>query len=238
MSASGITAFVFARGGSKGLPRKNLSLLAGLPLLGHAIGTALATRGVTRCVVSTDDDEIAAVARRYGAECPFMRPAELATDGASEWAAWRHAIAAIRADGEPLDLFLSVPTTAPLRAVGDVEACLETFADGDADAVITVTPARRNPYFNMVTVDERGAAELVIRPDRPIERRQAGPAIYDMTTVAYVADPAFVLRAEGLFAGRVRAVVVPPERAIDIDTELDLRIAESLMAERLPVERA
>jgi hypothetical protein len=85
-----IVAFIFARGGSKGVPRKNVKLLAGVPLIGHAVKAALAARGVTRCVVSTDDPEIAEVARRYGAETPFMRPPELAADTAPEWLAWRH----------------------------------------------------------------------------------------------------------------------------------------------------
>ncbi|HEX5827573.1 MAG TPA: acylneuraminate cytidylyltransferase family protein [Candidatus Limnocylindrales bacterium] len=232
MSREPVVAFVFARGGSKGLPGKNVRPLAGTPLIGHAIRVALATPGVSRCIVSTDDPGIAAVARELGAETPFMRPAELATDTAAEWLAWRHAITTLAAQGTPVGTFLSVPATAPLRATADVAACLAAFEEGDADVVITVTEAHRNPYFNMVRLDEGGRASIVIRPPVPITNRQAAPPVYDMTTVAYVADPAFVLRADGLFAGRVRAVVVPPERAIDIDTDLDFRVAEQLMADR------
>jgi CMP-N-acetylneuraminic acid synthetase len=232
MIDQGMVAFVFARGGSKGLPGKNLRQLAGIPLVGHAIRTALATRGVTRCVVSTDDAEIAAVARSFGAETPFMRPPELATDRASEWAAWQHAIRSVEAQGGPIGLFLSVPPTAPLRTVGDVQACLDAFGRGGSDIVVTVTEAHRNPYFNMVTLSEDGEAERVMRPDSEATGRQSAPVVYDMTTVAYVADPAFVMRSKGVFDGRVRAVVVPAERAVDIDSELDLRLAELLIAER------
>jgi CMP-N-acetylneuraminic acid synthetase len=232
MTDQGLVAFVFARGGSKGLPGKNLRPLAGIPLVGHAIRTALATRGVTRCVVSTDDAEIAAVARSFGAETPFLRPPELATDRASEWAAWQHAISSLEAEGEQLRRFLSVPPTAPLRTPGDVEACLDAFDRGGSDIVVTVTEAHRNPYFNMVTLGEGGEAERVIRPDAEVTGRQSAPVVYDMTTIAYVADPAFVMASNGVFDGRVRAVVVPAERAVDIDTELDLRLAELLMAER------
>lgn len=225
-------AFVFARGGSKGLPRKNVLPLAGAPLIGHAVKTALATRGVSRCIVSTDDPEIAETAKAFGAEVPFMRPAELATDRASEWLAWRHAISFLRARGEPIDIFVSVPTTAPLRIPADIEACLAEFAKGAADIVVTVTEARRSPYFNMLTVAEDGSAALVIKPATEVVGRQAAPKVYDMTTVAYVADPDYILRAKGVLDGRVRAVVIPPERAVDIDTALDFRFAELLMAER------
>lgn len=232
MTKPNIVAFVFARGGSKGLPRKNVRPLAGIPLIGHAIKAALATAGVSRCVVSTDDAEIAEVARRFGAETPFMRPPELATDQASEWQAWRHAIATLEDQGAKIDVFLSVPATAPLRIAADVEATLAAYAAGGADIVVTVTEADHNPYFNMVTLGENGAAELVMRPAKAVVGRQAAPKVYNMTTVAYVADPAFVMRGNGIFDGRVKAVIVPPERAVDIDTALDFRFAELLMAER------
>jgi len=232
-----VVAFVFARGGSKGLPGKNVRPLGGVPLIGHAIRTALATPGVARCVVSTDDPEIAAVARSLGAETPFMRPAELATDTAAEWLAWRHAITTLRDQGTQVGTFVSVPATAPLRTPDDVAACLAAYAQGDADIVITVTEAHRNPYFNMVTLGDAGLATLVIPPVVPIANRQAAPVVYDMTTVAYVADPDFILQAASLFAGRVRAVVVPPERAIDIDTDLDFRVAEQLLADRAAAAR-
>ena len=230
--AAHCVAFIFARGGSKGLPRKNVKPLAGIPLIGHAVKTALATRGIARCIVSTDDPEIAETAKAFGAEVPFMRPAELATDQASEWLAWRHAISFLKERGEPIDVFVSVPTTAPLRLPEDVEACLADFAKGGADIVVTVTEARRSPYFNMLTVAADGAAELVIKPSTTVVGRQAAPPVYDMTTVAYVADPGHILHAKGVWDGRVRAVVIPPERAVDIDTELDFRFAELLMAER------
>jgi N-acylneuraminate cytidylyltransferase len=214
------------------LPGKNIKPLAGTPLIGHAVRAALAAEGVSRCVVSTDDPEIAETARKYGAEIPFMRPAELATDRASEWLAWRHAISTLRDRGEAFDVFLSVPTTAPLRIPADIEACIADFGRGGADMVITVTPSHHNPYFNMVTLGADGAAELAIRPQQAIAGRQGAPQVYAITTVAYVADPDFVLRAKGLFDGRVRAVTVPQERAIDIDTGLDFRFAELLMEDR------
>lgn len=231
MSEPRVVAFIFARGGSKGVPRKNIRLLAGRPLIAYAIETARAGRGVKRVIVSTDDAEIASVAREYGAEVPFLRPADLATDTASEWMAWQHAIREVSRN-DPFDVFLSVPTTSPLRAVEDLDACVGLLLEGGADIVVTARPSERSPYFNMVRLDERGFARLVIAPAGEVSNRQAAPKVYDLTTVAYAARPEFVLRAASLFEGAVKAVLVPPERAVDIDTELDFDIAEFLMRRR------
>jgi CMP-N-acetylneuraminic acid synthetase len=226
-----VVAAVFARGGSKGIPRKNLRVVGGRSLLAHAIDAARATRGVDRVIVSTDDDEIAQEASRCGAEVPFRRPDELATDEAPEWLAWRHAIRALEAqDGRRPDVLLAVPATAPLREPADVEDCLRMLLESDADVVITVTPASRNPYFNMVRLEAGNLARLVIESRQGASRRQDAPEVFDMATVAYAARTAFVLEADGLFSGRVRAVVVPRERALDVDTELDLRLAEFLVS--------
>lgn len=225
-----VVAFVFARGGSKGLPGKNLRPLGGTPLVARAIETARASAHVDRVVLSTDDPRIAEVGRAHGAEVPFLRPAELAGDAAPEWLAWRHALEAVESapGARPVDVFVSLSPTAPLRTADDVDRCIDSFLADDCDIVITVTPARRNPYFNMVVLAADGGATLAVRPKHPIHRRQSAPEMYDMTTVAYVARPAFIRAADDIFDGRVRAVVVPPERAVDIDTELDLRFAETL----------
>ncbi|MHA1597316.1 MAG: acylneuraminate cytidylyltransferase family protein [Alphaproteobacteria bacterium] len=221
-------AFIFARGGSKGLPGKNLRPLGAKPLLAHAIDAARAAESIDRIIVSTDDEEIAAAARQYGAEVPFLRPPELATDDAPEWLAWRHALGEMKAEAENVGLFVSVPTTSPLRAPADIDACVARFREGDCDAVFAVTPAAHNPYFNMVTLDDDGLAHLAIQPDGEVKRRQAAPPVFDITTVCYVVSPSFIERADGLFDGRIGVVEVPGERAVDIDTELDFKIAEAL----------
>lgn len=230
-----VVALTCARGGSKGLPGKNVRTLAGRPLIAWAIESARASRRVERVIVSTDSEEIAAAARQAGAEVPFMRPAALAQDTSSEWLVWRHALEHLRAtDGCYPDALLVVPATAPLRAVEDLERCLDVFErDGtDIDIVITVTDAHRSPYFNMVRERQDGLVELVVPPTGTVFRRQDAPPVYDMTTVAYVARPEFVMSRSGVFDGRVRHVRVPVERAIDVDTLLDFEIAEFLMARR------
>lgn len=226
--------FIFARGGSKGLPGKNIRPLAGKPLIAWAIEQAQAVGRIRRLIVSTDAESIAAVARTYGAEVPFLRPPELARDDSPEWLAWRHALQyLLDSEGGLPDAMVSIPTTAPLRLPRDIDHCLDEYATGQADIVITVTPAHRNPYFNMVKENADGSVALAIPPMGKVTRRQDAPAIFDMATVAYVANPRFVMTQDSTFAGRVRAVRVPPERAIDIDSEMDFAIAECLINQRL-----
>lgn len=219
-------AFIFARGGSKGLPGKNIKELGGIPLLAHGIHLANTMDRVERVYVSTEDEKIAAVARQYGADV-IDRPAVLATDNASEWMAWRHAIEYVRTSGLDFDTFLSLPATSPLRNAQDIDNCLDAL-DADTDVVITVTPAARSPYFNMVSTDAAGLAHVVLG-SAEFKRRQDVPPVFDITTVAYVARPDFILSQERLFAGRVRPVVIPKERAVDIDDEYDFKVAQALL---------
>ena len=184
-------------------------------------------------IVSTDDDEIARIAIQFGAEVPFMRPAELSGDTSPEWFAWQHAITEVqKINNQHLDFFVSIPTTSPLRSASDVDACISKLLHCDADIVITVKKAERSPYFNMVNLDDRGYAHIVISNGNHMTRRQDAPTVYDMTTIAYAARPDFIMNAHNMFEGKVMVVEVPSERALDIDTELDFRIAEYLMKEK------
>lgn len=225
------TAFVFARGGSKGLPGKNIRDLAGKPLIAWAVQAAAAVDRVQRVIVSTDSPEIAQVARAFGAETPFLRPAELAQDDSPEWLAWRHALTHLKdVEGEMPQALLSVPTTAPLRTPLDLANCLTEYEQHRPDAVITVTPAHRNPWFNMVRTDDEGWTQRLLPTDRPPVRRQDGPQVWDVTTVGYVVNADFIMTHDSLFEGSVRSVQVPAERAIDIDSEFDFRVAELLLS--------
>ena len=222
-----VVAFIFARGGSKGLPGKNLRPLLGLSLLERAIAHAQAVNRIQRVVVSTDSLEIADLARKAGAEVPFMRPAELAKDDSPEWLSWRHALQFLHTtEGRRPRIMVSVPTTAPLRLPQDLDQCLDTFDSGDCECVVTVSDAHRNPYFNMVRLDDVGHASIVIPPSLNVSRRQDAPVVFDMATVAYVASSEFVMRAQGIFEGRVKTVLIPQHRAIDIDTLRDFELAE------------
>ncbi len=228
-----IVGFIFARGGSKGIPRKNIKLLCGKPLICYAIEAAKASSLVNRVIVSTDDGEIASVAKDAGAEVPFIRPAELAADDSPEWLSWKHAVKEIQAAGEKIDLFVAVPATSPLRNVKDIDRCIQKLLeDGQADAVITVCKAQRHPSFNMVFLNAEEKAGIAMPSEENIYRRQQASELYDITTVAYAVRPDYILAADSLFQGSVKAVVVPRERALDIDTEFDFKLARLLMEDR------
>ena len=162
-----------------------------------------------------------------------MRPEELARDDSPEFLAWRHALSYLQeTEGQLPDVMLSLPTTAPLRLSEDVENCLDVFERDESDVVVTVTDAHRSPYFNMLKENQDGTMSLVIPPSVTLSHRQDAPPVYDMTTVAYAIDPTFALNNESIFSGRLRSVHVPLERAIDIDTLLDFRLAEFLLMQR------
>jgi CMP-N-acetylneuraminic acid synthetase len=222
-------AFIFARSGSKGLPGKNTQLFSGKPLIAWAIERALAVNRISRVIVSTDSEEIATISREFGAEVPFIRPPELATDDSPEWLSWRHGLEYLQAtEGELPDVMVSVPTVAPLGLASDIENCLNEYETGKFDVVITISEASHSPYFNMVEVNSEGTLELVITSKSNIVRRQDGPKVFDIATVCYVVNSAYVMSQDSIFKGRLGGVCVPAERAIDIDTELDFKIAEFL----------
>ena len=226
-------AFIFARGGSKGLPNKNILEFSGKPLIAWSIEQALAVKRINRVIVSTDSEQIANIALNYGAEVPLIRPADLATDSSPEILAWKHGLKYLKeSTGEYPDVFLSIPTTSPLRLSSDIDLCLDEFLIRKPDIVVTVTDPHRNPYFNMLRIDTEGFCRLVIPDQESTARRQDAQEVFDMTTVCYVADPFFIEKCESILEGRVRSVHIPAERAIDIDTLMDFQFAEFIQSKR------
>ncbi|WP_194442535.1 acylneuraminate cytidylyltransferase family protein [Pseudoalteromonas simplex] len=224
-------AFIFARGGSKGLPRKNILPLAGKPLINWSIGIAKSVPDISRVFVSTDDEEIADVAKAAGAEI-IDRPKELASDTSAEWLSWQHAVKWVEHKYGPFEYFVSLPATSPLRAVKDVEATIDRLKETSADICITVSPSERSPFFNMIKCkDESDFVELVINHGN-IVRRQDAPEVFDITTVAYATTPYFIKHSMGVMSGNVTSVCVPKERAVDIDTQLDFDFAQFLIDKR------
>ncbi|MCW5236775.1 acylneuraminate cytidylyltransferase family protein [Verminephrobacter eiseniae] len=225
------TAFIFARGGSKGVKNKNIYPVAGKPLIAHGIASALASQSVGRVVVSTDDAQIAAVAREHGAQV-LERPAALAGDTAPELLAWRHAIDSFPQlfTGPAAQPFISLPATSPLRAAQDVDAAIAKFRSHPCDILFGISPARRNPYLNMVTIDAQGFIEIAI-PGSTATRRQDVPEMYEVTTCVYVGDASYIQSCTRLMQGRVGHVVIPPERALDIDSYYDMHLAQWLLTQ-------
>ena len=219
-------AFIFARGGSKGLPRKNVLSFQGKPLLVHSIDIAKKLKDVRDIFVSTEDSEIANLAKKHGVNV-INRPNSLSKDNSPELLSWKHAVSYVQDRFSDFEKFLSLPTTAPLRTKADVEGCL-ALLDKKTDVVVTATESSRSPYFNMVKIERDGYASLLIEDRQIYFRRQDVPKSYDLTTLAYVVKPDFILSTENLFSGRVKAFLVPKERSIDIDSRFDFVIAETI----------
>jgi N-acylneuraminate cytidylyltransferase len=224
--------FIFARGGSKGIKNKNIKIFVDKPLIAHSILHAKQVDQIERIIVSTDSKEIAEVALFYGAEVPFLRPKELATDKSPEWDSWKHALNFLQeSEGRIPDVMVSIPTTSPLRIPQDITDCINRFKVTNYDGVVGITQSNRSPYFNIVQKRENGTLKVVL-DDSGYSRRQDVPSTFDMTTVCYVMKSNFVLKGSSLFNGNIGAIEIPSDRALDIDSELDFKVAEYLYVER------
>ncbi|MEY4564106.1 MAG: hypothetical protein RLZZ618_3383 [Pseudomonadota bacterium] len=222
---------ICARGGSVGVPRKNIRPLLGRPLIAHTIGQALATPGVSAVYVSTDDAEIAEVAAAHGAQVPFLRPAELATGTAPKIPVIQHLCDWVAANHGPFERIVDLDPTSPLRTIDDIRACMDLL-DPQTDAVITAFESEKNPYFNMVEHKPDGNIALVCSgAGGGVVARQLAPHVYSMNASIYVWHTHSL--SKGLWNGRVKMHVMPRERSIDIDSPLDFRIVEMLMTSHL-----
>jgi len=219
--------FIFARGGSKGIHKKNIKKLLGKPLIAYSINLAKEISEIKEIFVSTDDNEISEIASSYGANI-IKRPLAISKDDSSEWLAWVHAIEWVYKKYGDFSKFLSLPATAPLRSRSDVIKCLKQFKTKN-DVILTMTEADRNPWFNMVKKNQNGLLELAVSSKKGIFRRQDAPLVYDLTTVAYVLNPNFILEHKSIWDGEVHGIFIPKERALDIDTDYDFKIAEYLL---------
>lgn len=223
-------ALIPARGGSKGVPGKNLRPLAGLPLVAHSIRCASLCPEVGRIVVSTDSEEIAEAARSLGAETPFLRPAELARDETPMWPVVRHALDALDPDGGRHPAVLLLDPTSPGRLPGDVsEARARLERERAADAVVAVSEPGFNPIWHAV-VERDGFLEHLIPEGRGYGRRQDLPRVLRINGALYLFRSAFVRReAETWLAGRLLALEIPDLRAFHIDAEDDLALCELVL---------
>jgi CMP-N,N'-diacetyllegionaminic acid synthase len=221
---------ICARGGSEGVPGKNIRMLCGKPLLGWTVEQALASGVADRVYVSTDSEAIADVARTFGARVPFLRPAELATASAGKLPVILHLVNWIEAREGPVGRVIDLDPTSPLRDVADIQACA-AMLDASTDLVITGYESDKNPYFNMVERKANGVYERVCKPDDEVLGRQAAPKVYAMNASIYAWHRAS-LTASLWDAARIRLHVMPRERSIDIDHAIDFDLVELLMKRR------
>jgi CMP-N,N'-diacetyllegionaminic acid synthase len=221
-----IICVIGARGGSKGVSGKNIRQLMGKPMIAWSIEQALECQEISRVVVSTDSPNIAAVARQYGADVPFMRPEELATDEAGKWQVWQHALGACeRHYGEEIDVYVDLDCTSPLRDVEDIQKAIAQFKRSKADAVFSVCESRKNPYFNMVeNVD--GRLSIVKPSSPPLVCRQQAPKVFDHVASIYVLKPDYIRHGTGLLSGYAQGYDIGPHKGIDVDCEFDFELVE------------
>lgn len=220
-----LTAFIFARGGSKGVKNKNIRLVNNIPLLGHAIKCALDSKYINNIIVSTDDKKIANVAEKYGASF-IQRPKELAADEVSEVHAWRHAInECSELLGEQNELFISLPSTSPFRTPDDIDDGIQRYMENDCDLVMGISASKISPHLTMVEIGDDGFIKLVLNDSTPT-RRQDVPLLYNITSCVYITNVNYIMNCERLIDGRVSYVIIPEERSLDIDTEFELYLAD------------
>lgn len=224
--ASDVLAVIPARSGSKRLPGKNLRLLAGKPLIAYSIRDALDSGCVGRVVVSTDAEEIAAVARAWGADAPFLRPAELARDETPTLSVLRHVLAELEArEGYRPELVVLLQPTSPLRGPQIIRESVSKMADPRVDSVVSVCLEEHSPYLLRRLVGERVVPFLDVDPLVEGLRRQDLPPIYRLNGAVYFYR-CQRLTGDDPYGAEVRGVVMPAWRSVDIDREEDLLVAE------------
>jgi len=235
-----VLAVVPARGGSKGIPRKNLQLLGGRPLVAHAVATGLAARRVDRVLCTTDDAEIADAARAAGAEVPFLRPAELARDASEDWPVFMHVLEWLdRHAGWRPDLIVNLRPTSPLRTPRHVDDAIQLLLDTGADSVKAVCLARQHPHKMWLRQADGGIEPYLKTPMRlsrgPDVPRAELEDIYWQNGVVDVTRREVILEQRVMIGRRVAGLVTEPADSIDIDTPLDLALAELVLARRSAV---
>ena len=227
-----ILCTICARGGSKGVKNKNIKPINGKPLIAYTVEQALKSKLFEHIVISTDSDDIANIAKQYGAEVFFKRSDEMSSDTAGKLDVIKDAF--IRSEkyyNEQYDYLIDLDATAPLRNIDDILNSFKQFIDNDNDNLITAMPSRRSPYFNLIEQDKDGKVYLSKTLDNSIVRRQDAPKSYDMNASIYIWKRDAILNEKSLFLEKTGLYVMPEDRSIDIDTELDYKFVEFLMKE-------
>jgi CMP-N-acetylneuraminic acid synthetase len=229
-----ILAVIPARGGSKGVPRKNIRLVAGKPLIAYTLEAVLAVRHrLHRLIVSTDDAEIAEVARLYGADVPFMRPVELAGDRVPMISVLKHAVQAVEAmDNVHLDWVLLLQPTAPFRTPDDIESALDLAAGGGCDSVISVVQVFAVHPILMKRIENDKLLPFCLEEKEGTRRQDYQPPAYMRNGAIYLTRCAVLMEQNSIWGQVIRPYIMPEERSISIDSEMDMKLAELMLTER------
>lgn len=232
-----VVGLITARGGSKGIPRKNIKRLAGKPLIAWTIEAARQSRHLRRLILSTDDDEIAQTAREWGADVPFMRPGELARDDSSHISVVRHAADWLERNESRCPEFLMIlqPPT-PLRTAADIDGAIELANEKGADAVVSVVEAQHHPYLTH-RMTETGSLVEFVPCDIEYPRRQDLPPVYALNGAIYLIRYSRLPQLKTLVPHGSLGFVMPQDRSLDIDTLWDFHLAE-LILQHQPTQAA
>lgn len=224
---------ICARGGSVGVKNKNIRLLNNKPLIAHSILQAKATHLFDAVAISSDSDAIIATAKEHGADLLIQRPKELATNEAAKLPAIKHAVLeAEKHFNKTFSIIVDLDATSPLRSIDDIKAAVELLQTKNANNIITGTTARKSPYFNLVELDQDSIPRLCKPPISKVSRRQDSPPCFDMNASIYVWKRDFLMNNDHLFTDKTYLYVMPEERSIDIDNELDFEMVEFLAAKK------
>lgn len=223
-------AIVPARGGSKGISRKNLRLLGRQPLMVYTAEAARAATRLSRVLLTTDDEEIAAVGRWCGLDVPFIRPAELAADDTPMVPVVQHAVSWLEAQGERVDAVCLLQLTSPFRRPGDIDACIEMLEESGADSVVSMLPVphEHNPHWTFLS-DGEGNLSISTGDERLITRRQDLPPAYHRDGAVYVVRRDVLMHDNSLYGSKMRGFVTDPTRHVNLDTMSDWERAEALL---------
>ena len=229
INGKSVLAIIPARGGSKGLPGKNIKELCGKPLIAWSIEQAKSCSDVDRVVVSTDNDQIAEITGKYGAEVPFMRPIELANDSASTIDVIFHAINWLNEHEDyRSEYILLLQPTSPLRTVADIENAIQTLKDKEARAVVSVCECDHHPWWSNI-LPENGNMKDFLRPDILNKRRQDLPVFYRLNGAIYLTDTDYLHECNGFFGPNTFTYKMPKSRSVDIDSDVDFKLAGLLI---------
>ncbi|MDD2714818.1 MAG: acylneuraminate cytidylyltransferase family protein [Candidatus Wallbacteria bacterium] len=224
-----ILAVIPARGGSIGLPGKNIRLLSGKPLIVWTIEAALASKVITKLVVSTDDKKIADIGKKYGAEIPFLRPANLATDEATTADVLIHAYKYFSNCGEKYTHIMLLQPTSPLRAYEDIVGSVNWLNKKNAQAVVSVCEAEHHPYWSNTLPSDWSMINF-IKPECHNRNRQQLPPCYRINGAVYIAEWNYFYANRGFFGDSTFAYLMPRERSVDIDSLIDFLLAETILS--------
>lgn len=223
---------ITARGGSKGIPKKNLALLDGKPLLCYTIKAAQASKKLTRIILSSDDNDIVKFGRQMGVLVPFIRPPQLSDDDAASVDVASHAFQFLEAEEDlPYDLIFLLQPTAPLRTGEDIDASIELLEHSDADSVVGVVKLEEPHPAKLMTLKDGILVPFFINRWNEKLRRQQLEPVYRVNGAVYCVRREVLLRDKSLWGTKTLAYIMPPERSVNIDTNLDLMLAELILKE-------